>query len=83
MFEPLEDEDTDGWKDYIERNFFFHEEDFEFYLKMIKNAKTDFSVLTTKTNLTVDDLFGAVIDGIKTPKEATEQLVPVIEGLLG
>jgi len=83
MFEPLEDEDTDGWKDYIERNFFFHEEDFEFYLKMIKNAKTDFSVLTTKTNLTIDDLFGAVIDGVKTPKEATEQLVPVIEGLLG
>ena len=83
MFEPLEDEDEDGWKDYIERNFFFYEEDFELYEKMLKYASSDYSVMTIRTNLSINDLFAAVIDGVKTPKEATEQLVPVVEGLAG
>ena len=83
MFEPLEDDDEDGWKDYIERNFFFYEEDFELYEKMLKYASSDYSVMTIRTNLSINDLFAAVIDGVKTPKEATEQLVPVVEGLAG
>ncbi len=83
LFEPLDGEDETGWKDYIEDNFFFYSEDYLLYEKMISNAKTDWSVFTTKTNLSEDDIFAAVIDGTKTPKEATEQLVPVIEGLAG
>ena len=39
--------------------------------------------MTIRTNLSINDLFAAVIDGVKTPKEATEQLVPVVEGLAG
>ncbi len=83
MFEPLDEEDETGWKTYIERNFFFYDEDFTIYEKMLRYAKTDYSVLTVNTNLSINDIFAAVIDGVKTPKEATEQLVPVVEGLLG
>lgn len=83
LFEPLDGEDETSWKDYIERNFFFYTEDYTMFEKMITNAQTDWSILTSKTNLAEDDIFAAVIDGVKTPKEATEQIVPVIEGLAG
>ena len=83
LFEPLGGEDENGWKEYIERNFFFFSEDYERYENMIKNAVSDDSLLTMKTNLSENDVFAAVIDGVKTPKEATEQLISVIEGLAG
>jgi ABC-type glycerol-3-phosphate transport system substrate-binding protein len=83
LFEPLDKEDDNGWKEYVERNFFFYSEDYERYENMIKNAVSDDSLLTMKTNLSENDIFAAVIDGVKTPKEATEQLISVIEGLAG
>ncbi len=83
LFEPLDGADENDWREYIEKNFFFFSEDYERYENMIRNAVSDDSVLTMKTNLSENDIFAAVIDGVKTPKEATEQLVSVIEGLAG
>lgn len=83
LFEPLDGEDETGWKDYIERNFFFSPEDYMIYEKMITYAESDWSVLTGNTNSAENEIFAAVIDGVKTPKEATEQIAPVIAGLAG
>ena len=83
LFEPLAGETESSWKEYIERNFFFFSEDYERYENMIKHAVSDDSVLTMKTNLSEDDIFAAVIDGVQQPSEATERLEPAIEELAG
>lgn len=82
LFEPLNGEDTEGWKSFVSENYFFYEEDAEFYFDILQNAVSDFSVLTLNTNDSIDDIFESVILGKKSVKEAVEMLEPVVSGLL-
>ena len=82
IFEPLKGEDTESWKSYVSENYFFYEEDAELYFDVLKNAVSDFSVLTLNTNDSIDDLFESVITGKKSAREAVEMLEPVVTGLL-
>jgi len=82
IFEPLKGEDTESWKSFVSENYFFYEEDAELYFDILKNAVSDFSVLTLNTNDSIDDLFESVITGKKSAREAVEMLEPVVNGLL-
>lgn len=82
IFEPLNGEDTESWKDFLRTNYFFYEEDAELYFDILKNAVSDHSVLTLNTNSSIDDIFVGVVNGQKTAHEAVEMLEPVVTGLL-
>ena len=82
IFEPLGDETTESWKDYLSTNYFFYEEDSQLFFDMLMNSVSDYSILTRNSNESIDDVFEAVINGKKTPKEAVEMLSPVVSGLL-
>lgn len=82
IFEPLDGEDTESWKDFLSMNYFFYEEDSELYFDILKTAVSDYSVLTLNTNDSIDDIFVGVVNGQKSAREAVEMLEPVVSGLL-
>lgn len=82
IFEPLDGEDTESWKDFMGMNYFFFEEDADLYFDILQSAVSDYSVLTVNTNDSINDIFESVISGKKTSKEAVEMLEPVVSGLL-
>lgn len=83
LFEPLDGENSEDWKKFMNDNYFFYEEDSEFYYYALEHAVSDFSILTQNVNKSIDDVFESVITGRKTAKEAVETLEPVITGLIG
>ncbi len=82
IFEPLDGEDSESWKDFLITNYFFYEEDAELYFDILATAVSDYSVLTLNTNDSINDVFVGVVNGLKTSMEAVEMLEPVVSGLL-
>lgn len=82
IFEPLDGDDAESWKRWIQHNCFIYEEDFDIFYDMIAGARTDNSLLTTEANLTIEDFFIGVINGRKTSNEAVQQLEHAVTGIL-
>lgn len=82
IFEPLEGENSESWKEFLGTNYFFYNEDAELYFDILASAVSDYSVLTLNTNDSIDDVFVGVINGQKSAREAVEMLEPVVSGLL-
>jgi len=83
LFEPLGDENSDDWKYFISRNYFFYDGDYDIFENMLTNAKSDYSVLTQNSILAETDIFAAIVDGVKTPIEGTTMISTAIEELAG
>jgi hypothetical protein len=82
IFDPLEGEDENSWKTYLNKNYFFYEQDFNSYLKMLQNAKSDDSLKTLSIESNLNGVLGMVVQGYKTPKEAVSEIESVINAII-
>jgi ABC-type glycerol-3-phosphate transport system substrate-binding protein len=72
MFEPLEGETKDSWKDRVKRQYFFDDQSFEYYIDLFEGGTTDFSAVAYQSVWTdIPNVYRSIISGKKAVGEAT------------
>jgi ABC-type glycerol-3-phosphate transport system substrate-binding protein len=84
IFEPLDGENTESWKNDFKHSYFFNESEFiknktdysfDKYEGMLENANRDGIMLMEDMRGTITNAISAAVKGLKTPTEALEALV--------
>jgi hypothetical protein len=72
MFEPLDGETKDSWKDRVKRQYFFDDQSFEYYIDLFEGGTTDFSAVAYQSVWTdIPNVYRSIISGKKAVGEAT------------
>ncbi|MDF2686861.1 MAG: hypothetical protein K0S55_2044 [Clostridia bacterium] len=79
MFEPLEDETKDTWKDDMRNRYFFDDLSFRYYIEMFEGARTDYSSVVYKSVWNnIVPVYQDVLSGKKTSTEAVAAIKDLV-----
>jgi multiple sugar transport system substrate-binding protein len=83
IFEPLKDETTESWKTYIQRNFFYDDLSFKYYIELFEGGHPDYSAVAYEAVwTTIPGAYRKIFLGKQTVAEALNSIENTVNSAL-
>lgn len=80
IFEPMEGEDENSYREVLKREYFFYDEDFEVYSAMMEKAESEGVFPASSLMNDIQNVLSGVVSGVKSGKQALIEIESVVNG---